>query len=523
MVIKPTPIIPFKNPKSLVHHIIKYELNLLLKDINHIKYLANYCTLDLFLIIMNDLIYCKSISPKEYPKRKLYKNINFSRNGRYINNNYDLIDITNDKTIHITKPGWIDTHIKNNGEITFFIINYDVINDVNNLDPQHHTVIHSSHMKDLTQKSFDQIIKNSNDILQNGKSTNNKYAYIPGRVMKCFDNDYILTLGERTIFYYKKSNEWKFKFRCNSWAQVQIILKHSNYNPDLFDDIVKSNYQAIPFVVIIPVLSPDSKFILYTSHKYRRNIHHIYHISTGLKIPMIFDSTLDSNIKHKWINKHDLICYYKYRLIKITINDENIKLVVDQSVIVNLTDELLMRNSFTCSSTIIYNSEHYPIYLINNAEFKHINDNCVFIWQNEINGTLIEVAEYLNIKSKNEIYCYDKQDYPYSLIHRLNPGFYLLNLKYKQIIKLDDKNIYVNEKYCEDHPFNTVLNLAAILTPYGFISKHQDKLLIYNFYANMLSILAKDDICNDIKYDHIINKSQYETEMTKIYYHLREK
>ena len=314
-------------------------------------------------------------------------------------------------------------------------------------------------------------------------------------------------------------NEWKLKIKCNDLAKADIISYHSTYNSDMFDDIVKDNY-IIPYCTpifhpdvkyeYIPNLSPDGKYTLHvTVNKYKFS-YYIYSITTGVKNSEVLKNILDYKIPYKWINKHDLICYSKHGLIRINIHDENTKLVVNSSIIVNLIHQLNIKKTF---KTIIYNNEYYPIYFINNARFKHINNNCVVIWQNTINGKLMEVAEYRNIENNNEYY---------SFIHQLNPGVYLLNLKYKRIVKLYDNNLYARNIYSKSNGYITCLNPSVIPTQYGFIFMCQS-ILIYNFYSNMLSILAANNIIPNIKYDYIINKAQYETEIENIYYRLRKK
>ena len=65
-------MIPLETSKSLFYHSVKYALKLLFKDINNITYLANTLNIQLFKIIMNNFIYYKSVSPKDYQIKKTY-------------------------------------------------------------------------------------------------------------------------------------------------------------------------------------------------------------------------------------------------------------------------------------------------------------------------------------------------------------------------------------------------------------------------------------------------------------------
>ena len=506
---KSTKIIPTIIPNSLYYCGIKHQLDLLFKDTNHIKYLVKYCTLDLFLIIMNECVYYQLKATKTYSLKYWLQNwddtLTVSQNGRYIYTNHQLIDIVTDKIINTDTDNFnTNVYIKNNGEIIFNIFCLTGPNKQEKTMHDDYSVIHSCNIKSLTQISFDTIMKNSINIINNRGSTDSNYHYLLGQMMKYFDNDYMIMLEfPKTKIYHKESNKWICKVECNSVQYIRIICKHSIYIPNIFDNIIKTTLTTSNICDSL-ILNPDGKFILIDDiHKYGLSgFFSVLYTITGIKIPdnRIFMDKYDS---WKWINNHDFICYRKHGVDKITIKEENDKFTIQKTIMVDISEELesqrtKQNKSFPIVSTIIYDSEYHPIFLIKNAEFQHINNDNVLIWCNDesLNGT-IDIAKYFTGKINDDIvYCYDKRDYPYSHIHKLKPGLYILNLKSRQIINLNNSHITEN---------------LLKITPYGFVVIHNKKIFIYNFYAHTINST------NNYSNNYIIDKQQYQIEMKKIF------
>ena len=169
-----------------------------------------------------------------------------------------------------------------------------------------------------------------------------------------------------------------------------------------------------------------------------------------------------------------------------------------------LQRESVENNSyFPVTSTVIYNNEHCPIFLLKNCDFKRINNDNVLMYCSDLSGNkTMEVAKYFNKKIKNNIiYCYDKRDYEYSHIHKLQPGFYMLNLKYQSII---DLNHYISK--------NTYFDYFSKITPYGCLIANKNKIFIYNFYEHKIpSILISHSN------DYVIDKQQFDIKIENIF------